>query len=167
MNTVIPVGQLGAVAAVAILVLTGCTSTTSHGDRATPSGPPTKQTSPGTPTATPSATADPRTPPQLLQAEKAFIRAGGRTGPHAFPEIPQIQKGTLEVGVICSGSGTIDVNVGSIVSYTVVCANGDPGQLNEVGLRRIHTNVAVSVTTKTHGMWGLSVGWTKSIASPS
>lgn len=68
--------------------------------------------------------------------------------------------------MICSSSGTIDVNVGSIVSYTVVCAKGDPGQLNEVGLRHIHRNVAVSVTTKTSGIWGLSVGWTKDSVTP-
>ena len=68
--------------------------------------------------------------------------------------------------MICSGSGTIDVNVGSFVSYTVVCANGDPGQFNEVGLKHSHKNVAVSVTSKTSGSWGLSVGWTKTITPP-
>jgi hypothetical protein len=80
--------------------------------------------------------------------------------------IPQLQRGTLEVAVICSGSGTIDVNVGSFVSYTVVCANGNPEQFNEVGLKRSHKNVAVSVNSKTSGSWGLSVGWTKTIDPP-
>lgn len=166
-NSVISVSRLGLASAVAVLTLTGCTSTKSDGHRETPSGPSATAASPSTPTAIPSVTANPRTPPQLPEAEKTFIRAGGKTGPQTFPEIPQIGQGTLEVGVICSGSGTVDVNVGSIVSYTVVCGNGDPGQLNEVGLRHIHKNVAVSVTTKTSGSWGLSVGWTKSIVSPS
>ncbi|KUM96189.1 hypothetical protein AQI95_42720 [Streptomyces yokosukanensis] len=66
----------------------------------------------------------------------------------------------------CSGSGTIDVNIGTLVSYTVVCADGKPGQYNEVGLRHSHKNVAVSVTAKTNGSWGLSVGWTKTIDPP-
>lgn len=80
--------------------------------------------------------------------------------------LPQIQRGTLEVAVLCSGSGTIDVNVGSFASFTVVCADGDPGQVNEVATSRSYKNVAVSVTSKTTGSWGLSVGWTKTIDPP-
>lgn len=150
----------------ALLALTGCTSATSTGDRASASGTPIETASAGTPSASTSVTADPRTAPQLPDAQKKFIETGGKTGPRSFPEIPQIQQGTLEVAVICSGSGTIDVNVGSLVSYTVVCANGDPGQYNEVGLRHSHKNVAVSVTSKTSGAWGLSVGWTKTVDPP-
>lgn len=160
-------GRIGIVVPVVLLALTGCTSTTSTGGRATASETPVETASSGTPSAdrsaTPSVTADSRIPPQLPDAQKTFIKTGGKTGPHSFPAIPQIQRGTLEVAVICSGSGTIEVNVGSLVSYTVVCANGDPGQFNEVGLRHSHKNVAVSVTSKKSGSWGLSVGWTKTI----
>ncbi|MFD6997781.1 hypothetical protein ACFWA5_16220 [Streptomyces mirabilis] len=68
--------------------------------------------------------------------------------------------------MICSGSGTIDVKVGSLVSFTVVCADGDPGQVNELDMSHGHKNVAVSVTSKTSGSWGLSVGWTRTIDPP-
>jgi hypothetical protein len=68
--------------------------------------------------------------------------------------------------VICSGSGTVDVHVGSLVSYTVVCADDDPGQVDEVAMSHSHKNVAVSVTSRTSGSWGLSVGWTKTIDPP-
>ncbi|GGP31645.1 hypothetical protein GCM10018980_67530 [Streptomyces capoamus] len=152
--------------AVAVLTVTGCTSTAPDGHRAPLSSPPAQAAPPSTPTAVPSATGNPRTPPQLSAAEETFIRAGGEKAPRTFPEIPRIGQGTLEVGVICSGSGTVDVTVGSIVDYTVVCANGDPGQLNEVGLRRSRNNVTVSVTTRTSGIWGLSVGWTKDSVTP-
>jgi len=160
-------GRVRIVIPVALLALTGCTSATSTGDRAATSEAPVETASPSGHSAPASATADPRIPPQLPDAQKKFIEVGGKTGPHSFPEIPQIQQGTLEVAVICSGSGTVDVNVGSFVSYTVVCANGDPGQFNEVGLKRSHKNVAVSVSAKTSGSWGLSVGWTKVVDPPS
>ena len=163
---VVHMGRIGIVIPVALLVLTGCTSATSTGGRVTVSKTPHETTSSGTPSAAPSVNVDPRVPPQLPDAQKTFIKTGGKTGPHAFPEIPQVQRGTLEVGVICSGSGTIDVNIGSLVSYTVVCGNGHPGQFNEVGLRHSHRNVSVSVTTKTKGSWGLSVGWAKIIDPP-
>ncbi|MFD8004892.1 hypothetical protein [Streptomyces mirabilis] len=68
--------------------------------------------------------------------------------------------------MICSGSGTIDVKVGSLVSYTVVCADDDPGQVNKLDMSHSRKNVAVSVTSKTSGSWGLSVGWTRTIAPP-
>jgi hypothetical protein len=108
-------------------------------------------------------TAAPRTPPQLPDAQKTFIETGGRIGPHSFPAISRIQRGTLQVAAICSGSGTIEVKVGSFVSFTAVCGDGDPGQYNEVALGQGHENVAVSVATRTSGSWGLSVGWTKTI----
>lgn len=68
--------------------------------------------------------------------------------------------------MICSGSGTIDVRVGSLVSYGVACADDDPGQLNEVAMSHSYKNIAVSVTSRTNGSWGLSVGWTKTIDPP-
>lgn len=160
------VRRIGVAGAVAVLTVTGCTSTSTDGHRKNASSPSVKGTSPGRPTAVPSETGNPRIPPPLPGAGKTFIQVGGKRGPRTFSAIPYIGQGTLEVGVICSSSGTIDVNVGSIVSYTVVCAKGDPGQLNEVGLRHIHRNVAVSVTTKTSGIWGLSVGWTKDSVTP-
>lgn len=90
-----------------------------------------------------------------------FIAVGGKTGSVSFPEIPRIRQGTLEVAVVCSGTGTIDVNVGSVAAFGVVCADGDPGQLNESELGRSHKDVAASVTSRTSGSWALSVGWTK------
>ncbi|GHE13968.1 hypothetical protein [Streptomyces alanosinicus] len=149
----------------ALLALTAC-SATSTGHRATTSGTPHETASPSASSAAPGTNADPRIPPQLPDAQKTFIKAGGKTGPHSFSTIRQVQPGTLEVAVICSGSGTIDVNIGSLVSYTVICADGKPGQFNEVGLRRSHKNVAVSVDAKTKGSWGLSVGWAKTIDPP-
>jgi hypothetical protein len=91
------------------------------------------------------------------------VAAGGQTGSHSFSLISRIRRGTLQVAVVCSGSGTVDVNVGSLVSYTAVCAQGDPGQYDEVGLSSGHENVAVSVTSRTSGTWALSVGWTDNV----
>lgn len=162
-------GRIGIVIPVVLLTLTGCTSTTATG-RATARETPVDTASSSTPSAGPSATpsvpAGPLFPPQLPDAQKTFIKTGGKTGSHSFPALAQIQRGTLEVAVICSGSGHIEVNVGSLVSYTVVCADGDPGQVDEVAMSHGHKNVAVSVTSKTSGSWGLSVGWTKTIDPP-
>jgi hypothetical protein len=105
-------GRIGIVVPVVLLALTGCTSTASTGDRAAASGTPVDTASSGAPaahpSATPSVTVDPRFPPRLPDAQKTFITTGGKKGPHSFPVLPQIQRGTLEVAVICSGSGTID-----------------------------------------------------------
>ncbi|MDX6363601.1 MAG: hypothetical protein QOC85_2611 [Streptomyces sp.] len=65
--------------------------------------------------------------------------------------------------MVCSGSGSVEVKVGSFVGYSVVCRDGDPGQYNEVALREGHKKVALSVTSRTTGSWGLSVGWTKAV----
>ncbi|GAA3813055.1 hypothetical protein GCM10022403_053400 [Streptomyces coacervatus] len=77
----------------------------------------------------------PRTPPQLSDVQKTFITAGGKAGSYEFPAISEFQRGTLGVSA----------------------------QLNEMALSRGRKNVAVSVTTRTSGSWGLSVGWTKTI----
>ncbi|MGW2957802.1 hypothetical protein ACWDGI_04840 [Streptomyces sp. NPDC001220] len=150
-----------------LLALAGCTHTTSTDGRAPASGTPAGTASSSVPSVTASATGDPRVPPQLSDAQKTFVKTGGKTGPHSFPVIPEIRKGTLEVAVICSGSGTVDVKVGSLASSTSVCADGDPGQYNEVVLDRDYKNVVVSVTSRTAGAWGLSVGWTKVVNPPS
>jgi hypothetical protein len=146
-----------------LLALTGCTSTTPSTDaRPSASGAIAASSTP-TATASPVTAAASRTPPQLLDAQKTFIAAGGQTGPHAFPAISRIQQGTLEVAAICSGSGTIDVKIGSFIGYTVVCGNGGPGELNEAALSEGHENVAVSVAARTTGSWGLSVGWMRGV----
>ncbi|MFG2792177.1 hypothetical protein [Streptomyces sp. NPDC048419] len=158
------VGRVGMVIwVVALLVLAGCTGSTSSGGHASASGTPAETASSGHPSAAASDGAGPRAAPQLSDARRTFIKTGGRTGSHSFSPISHIQRGTLEVAVVCSGSGVIDVNIGSLVSYTAVCAHGDPGQYDEVGLGRPHRNVAVSVTSKTSGSRALSVGWTKNV----
>jgi hypothetical protein len=106
---------------------------------------------------------EPLASPQLPDAQRTFVSSGAQAGSRRFSDIPRIEPGTLEVAVICSGSGTVDVNVGSFVSYTVECRNGDPGQYNEVALREGHKKVALSVTSRTTGSWGLSVGWAKAV----
>lgn len=68
--------------------------------------------------------------------------------------------------MICSGSGTVHVKVGSVLGFTVVCADGDPGVYNEMALPHGRKNVAVSVTSRTTGSWGLSLGWTKTVDPP-
>ncbi|MGW7420226.1 hypothetical protein ACWGJB_09200 [Streptomyces sp. NPDC054813] len=150
-----------------LLALAGCTSATSTGDRATASEAPAGTASSGEPSVTASATGDPRVPPQLADAQKTFVKTGGNTGPRSFPVIPEIRKGTLQFAVICSGSGTVDVKVGSLADSTTVCADGDPGVHNESVLDRDYRNVVVTVTSKTAGSWGLSVGWTKSTNPPA
>ncbi|MFE7165890.1 hypothetical protein [Streptomyces sp. NPDC057616] len=147
-----------------LLVLTGCTSARSDGGHASVGRTPVETTSSGHPSAAASrAAAEPQHAPELLDAQRTFVAAGGQTGSHSFSPISHIRRGTLEVAVVCSGSGTVDVNVGSLVSYTAVCAPGDPGQYDEVGLSRGHEDVAVSVTSKTSGSWALSVGWTENV----
>ena len=136
------------------IALTGCSGTTSSNAEARP-------TASETPHAAAAASTAPDTPPQLLDAQKTFITAGGKTGSYEFPAISEIQRGTLEIAAICSGSGTIDVKVGSFIGFTVRCGNGDPGEFNEDVLSQGRKDVAVSVTSRTSGSWGLSVGWTK------
>ncbi|MFJ5270632.1 hypothetical protein [Streptomyces sp. NPDC088358] len=152
---------------VALVALAGCTGTTSTGGRATAGEGPVESASPGRSSAAPSpasaVTADPRIPPQLPDAQETFIRTGGKTGGYAFPEIPLVRRGTLEVGVICSGSGTIDVKVGSFMAQSVACSDSGPRQLDQLASGNSHKNVAVSVTSTATGSWGLSVGWTKTI----
>ncbi|MFJ9347294.1 hypothetical protein [Streptomyces sp. NPDC101237] len=158
-------GRAGIAVPVVLLVLTGCTATAPAAGRPAASGTPA-QAAPSVPSATPTASGDPRTPPQLVDVQRTFVAAGGRTRPHVFPVIPDIRRGTLEVGVVCSGSGTVEVTVGSLVSSSTVCADGDPGQHDESVLYREYRNVSVSVTSRTTGSWGLSVGWTRSVAAP-
>lgn len=148
----------------ALLALTGCSNSTPGESRAPASRTPAEVHSSA---AAPSETPDARTPPQLPDAQRTFIKVGGKKGSSRFPTIPHIRRGTLEIGVICSGSGTIEVHVGSIVGFTNICGDSDPGQFNEVALKEIHNNVAVSVTSRTSASWGLSVGWTKETAPPN
>ncbi|TQJ75358.1 hypothetical protein [Streptomyces sp. SLBN-31] len=156
-------GRIGILIPLALLALTGCVNSSSNESHTAVDKTPVPVRS----SDSPSATADDHAPPQLTDAQKTFIKAVGKTGSRKFPAIPRIQRGTLEIGIICSGSGTVDVNVGSIVGYTVTCGNSDPGQFNEVGLKKIHDNVVVSVANKTDGSWGLAVGWTKHIDPPN
>ncbi|MEU2619981.1 hypothetical protein ABZ642_17915 [Streptomyces sp. NPDC007157] len=150
-----------------LLALAGCTTTTSTGERATASETPAGTASSSEPSATASATGDPRIPPQLVDAQKKFVKSGGNTGSRSFPVIAEIRKGTLEVAVICSGTGTVDFKVGSVADFTTGCADGDPGQYDEVALDHDYRNVVVSVTSRTAGSWGLSVGWTKVVNPPA
>ncbi|MFJ6703091.1 MULTISPECIES: hypothetical protein [unclassified Streptomyces] len=160
-------GRAGIAVPLVLLVLTGCSAATaSTAGRPAASGTPVQAAPSVSASDSPGATGDPRNPPRLFDAQRTFVTAGGRTGPHVFPVIPDIRRGTLEVGVICSGSGTVEVKVGSLVSYSAVCADGDPGQNDESVLYRDYRNVSVTVTSRTPGPRGLSVGWTRSVAEP-
>lgn len=112
-----------------------------------------------------SVAVDLRIPPELPDAKKTFVEGVGKRGSRSFPVISRIPSGALEVAVVCNGSGSVDVNVGSFVSYTVMCADGGPGELDEVGLSDSRRDVVVSVVSRTSGVWGISVGWSKDVES--
>ena len=163
-------GRAGTAVPALLLLLTGCTGAVSAGDRTTAVGTQAGTASAGEASASAAPTAsggwDPRTPPQLPDAQRTFVEAGGETGAHSFPVISDIRRGTLQVSVVCSGSVTVEVKVGSMTGSSTVCADGGPGQYDEMVVDREYRNVSVSVTSRTTGSWGLSVGWTKVVAEP-
>jgi hypothetical protein len=159
---------------VVLLALAGCSGADTAAGAGTPSTDRhlggNRLDSSHLPVETPSAgegsvAVEPRIPPELPDAKKTFVEGVGKHGSRSFPVISRIPPGTLEVAVVCTGSGSVDVNVGSFVGYTVTCADGGPGELDEVGLSDSRRDVVVSVVSRTSGVWGISVGWSKDAES--
>ncbi|MGW3242182.1 hypothetical protein [Streptomyces sp. NPDC001070] len=98
----------------------------------------------------------------LINPERVFFQKSEQSGSATLAKIAKLDPGALQMGISCSGKGSIEVKVEPVIEYRVVCGSNSP-QYNEYGMKHPRKNVSVSVVSHTPGIWSFSLGWTSKL----
>ncbi|SEE26023.1 hypothetical protein SAMN05216489_06009 [Streptomyces sp. 3213] len=142
-------------------LIAGCTA---HNGQSSPSKTPTASASPSPRSSVIDLT---KTPPDISDSAKAFIRLANRTGSEEVAVIGNIKAGTVAVATECTGEGKTTIVIGKLATYTIPCAATPSTTYNEIGLGSSRQQVKVTVTASPGVHWGLSVGWRSGFQRPS
>ncbi|MFD0327202.1 hypothetical protein ACFQZC_00845 [Streptacidiphilus monticola] len=102
--------------------------------------------------------------PALWNAEKVFVRKAAQQGTQDLGYARGVAGGTWMTDAVCSGSGTVEVRLDPIVSFTLHCGVGTKPEYDESALGSRGT-VHITVISHTSGRWALSVGWTHVVSA--
>ncbi|MES9512147.1 hypothetical protein ABWJ92_38225 [Streptomyces sp. NPDC000609] len=148
-----------AVAAVAALVLTGC----SGEEKPSPTEPPASRTTQSSPTQ-PSDRAEHIKGETVSRAPKpvndgqVLLSVASKQGNAELPLTKEIGAGMLAIQVNCQGKGTLNVTVDPVgLSFPLKCVNDEVSSTyNEVHLKRARSEGTVRVTAPSTVRWALT-----------